>query len=670
MMRLDPFSPRVSLKARLILNYLVVLGAGGLATSLVGSWIVSSTIMMQARRSVNHDLAAARTLYNYELETMKLTVRFAASRSAIQAGLSGGEPGPLIASLDSLRGDAGFDFLGVTDRNGRVRVRSTQPHSVGDDVSSIGVVRAALSGDVAAATEILSAEALAREGPALREKAYIRLVPTPKARPSGKQDETSGMVLIAAAPIRGTDGGIRGSLFGGVLLNRNYKTVDRTWELLFKGEQFEGRDVGTVTIFQDDVRISTNVKTASGQRAVGTRVSDEVYRAVCQRGEVWRDRAFVVSDWYISAYEPIRDYDGDVVGILYVGLLEQAFTSIRNRVILSFFGIATLGFILIIAITYYEISSITRPVGEMVAATRDIAAGRFDLEVQRSSTGEIALLAESFNTMLHSLRQMKADLEEWARTLEQKVKDRTDELVAMQTQVVQSQRLASLGQLAAGVAHEINNPLGGIMALTGLSLEDLKEDDPCRENLEEVLRQAQRCRDIVKGLLDFSRQSKVNTEPVDVNRVLSDTLSLLGRQAMFFNIEVVKDLDPDLPPVMADRSQLQQVFVNILVNAAHAMSERGTVNVVTRAAGPTFLEIEFSDTGCGIPPAKIDQIFDPFFTTKDADQGTGLGLSIAYGIVASHGGTISVASEAGRGSTFTVRLPLASAPPPLEKAVE
>ncbi len=664
-MPFSAFSPRLSLKARLILNYLVILGAGGLATSLVGSWIVSSTIMMQARRSVNHDLAAARTLYDHELETLRLTVRFAASGTGIQRGLSGGERAALFAPLDSLRKDAGFDFLGVTDRNGRVLVRSTQRHSAGDDVSWIGVVGAALSGRAAAATEILSAEALAKEDPALRDRAYLRFVPTPKARPISKQEETSGMVLIAAAPVLGEDGSVLGSLFGGVLLNRNFKIVDRTWELMFRGEQFEGRDVGTVTIFQNDVRISTNVTTASGERAVGTLVSDEVYQAVCQRGESWRDRAFVVSDWYISGYEPIRNYRGDVVGILYVGVLEQAFTSTRDRVILSFFGIATLGFILIIAITYYEISRITRPVGEMVAATRHIAAGRFNHEVQPSSTGEIALLAESFNTMLHSLRQMKADLEEWARTLEQKVKERTDELVAMQAQVVQSQRLASLGQLSAGVAHEINNPLGAVMALTWLCLEDLKKDDPNRENLEEVLRQAERCRDIVKGLLDFSRQSTVNTEPVEVNRVLNDTLSLLGRQAMFFNIEVVRDLDPDLPPVMADRSQLQQVFVNILVNAAHAMNEKGTVTVVTRAAGTHFLEIQISDTGCGIPTGKIDQIFDPFFTTKDADQGTGLGLSIAYGIVASHGGTISVASEAGHGSTFTVRLPLAS-PVPLD----
>ena len=263
--------------------------------------------------------------------------------------------------------------------------------------------------------------------------------------------------------------------------------------------------------------------------------------------------------------------------------------------------------------------------------------------------------------MLQSLRQMRGDLEEWGRTLEEKVRQRTEELVAMQARVAQSERLASLGMLAAGVAHEVNNPLGGILALTALTVEDMRDNDPNRENLEEVIRQTERCRDIVKGLLEFSRQSKSNTELVDLNKVLEDTLSLVTKQALFFNINLVQNLAPDLPRVMADGSQFQQVFMNILMNAVQAMDERGTITVVTRHLVPEkCVEVAISDTGHGILPEQIDRIFDPFFTTKASGQGTGLGLSIAYGIVTTHRGTISVQSEVGKGSTLTIRMPIAA----------
>ena len=172
----------------------------------------------------------------------------------------------------------------------------------------------------------------------------------------------------------------------------------------------------------------------------------------------------------------------------------------------------------------------------MVAATRNIAAGRFDQGVRATAHGEIAQLAESFNTMLKSLRRMKADLEEWGQTLEEKVEERTEELVAMQARVAQSERLASLGMLAAGVAHEINNPLGGILSLTALALEDLSEEDPNRENLEEVVRQSERCREIVRGLLEFSHQSETGTERLDINETIEDMLGLIGTQAEIFNV--------------------------------------------------------------------------------------------------------------------------------------
>ncbi|MGB7723263.1 MAG: cache domain-containing protein [Bryobacteraceae bacterium] len=626
LMRFSFGSRRLSLKARLISSYLVILGIGGLATSLVGSWIVSSTIMTQARRAVDHDFATARTVYDQQLQALKLPVEFVASGTTVQQYLATGDRRSLAAYLERIRHDAGFDFLTLADARGGVVLRVSQPGRALDDASSIGIVKAALSGKVAAGTEILPA----------------------------------GLTLMAAAPVEAAGGQIQGVLYGGLLLTGNFAIVDRVRELLFRGDPFRDVDSGAVTIFQNDLRISTSVRTAAGRRAVGSRAPAEVCDAVLKRGEAWRGRAFVVKDWLISEYDPIRDYAGNVVGMLSVGILENTYTAIRNRVVLSFFGIAVGGFLLIIGITYYMIGNITRPIGEMVAATHNIIAGRFDQEVQSDSPTEIALLAESFNAMLQSLRQMRGDLEEWGRTLEEKVRQRTEELVAMQARVAQSERLASLGMLAAGVAHEINNPLGGILALTGLSVEDMRDDDPNRENLEEVIRQTERCRDIVKGLLEFSRQSKSNIQLVDLNKVLEDTLFLVTKQALFFNINLVQNLAPDLPLVMADGSQFQQVFMNIIMNGVQAMDERGAITIVSRHLKPEkCVEVAISDTGHGIPPEQIDRIFDPFFTTKASGKGTGLGLSIAYGIVTTHRGTISVRSEVGKGSTFTIRMPTA-----------
>jgi len=647
-----PFRTR-SLKAKLILSYLVILGAGGLLTSLVGSWIVSTTIMAQAQRTAEHDLATARTIYEGELAALRHAVALAGPAIRLEAARG---PPELRLRLAATLAEAQCDFLTLTDATGRVRVRVGGRDATGDDVTDLAVVQAALAGRVAAGAALLSTAQLAREDSALARQARIPTVPTPLAAPDTTTVLGEGLLLMAAAPVLDEAGRVAGTLYAGRLLSGRFDLVDTVWTLLYQGERYRREDVGTVTIFQRDVRIATTVRDDRGDRAVGTRVSAPVREAVLERGLPWRDRAFVVDDWYIAAYDPIRALDGDIVGILYVGVLEQAYASIRDRVILSFFAIASIGFLVIIGITYVMISNITRPIGDMVAATHRIAAGRLDQEIQAVGQGELTLLAHSFNGMLASLRTMRADLEDWGRTLEEKVRQRTEEVTAMQVRVAQSERLASLGMLAAGVAHEVNNPLGGILALTALTLEDLPADHPNRRNLEVVVQQTERCRDIVKGLLDFSRQSDVSMEELQINDVLDQTLELIARQSAFFNVRIERAWADGLPPISGDRSQLQQVFLNILVNAVQAMGERGVITIRT-AVRNAEVEVAIADTGCGIPGDVIDRIFDPFFTTREGGRGTGLGLAIAYGIVTRHRGHIHVQSAVGKGTTFTIRLP-------------
>ncbi len=228
-----------------------------------------------------------------------------------------------------------------------------------------------------------------------------------------------------------------------------------------------------------------------------------------------------------------------------------------------------------------------------------------------------------------------------------------------QLQLLQSEKLASLGKLAAGVAHEINNPLGGILIFSKMLLEDLPPDDSRREDLLRISDEASRCKEIVKGLLEFARQTSYKMEPTDLNRALIQGIFLLENQALFHNIRIIKELDPNLPSIMANASQLNQVFMNIILNAAEAMEGQGTLTVTTGlGAEKNTVLVEFIDTGCGIKEEHLTRIFDPFFTTKEVGKGTGLGLSMCYGIVEKHHGRIGVKSKEGEGSTFTIELPI------------
>lgn len=233
------------------------------------------------------------------------------------------------------------------------------------------------------------------------------------------------------------------------------------------------------------------------------------------------------------------------------------------------------------------------------------------------------------------------------------------ELRETQLQLLQSEKMASLGKLAAGVAHEINNPLGGILIFSKMLLEDLSPNDPRTEDLERICQEATRCKEIVKGLLEFARQTSYKMEPTDLNRALQQGISLLENQALFHNIRIVKELDPNLPLIIANSSQLNQVFMNIILNAAEAMQGQGTLTIRTQL-GPekNTVLIEFADTGCGIKEEHLSQIFEPFFTTKEVGKGTGLGLAMSYGIIEKHRGRIWVKSKEGEGATFTIELPV------------
>ncbi len=654
-----PLVNRLSLRTKLVFSFLFVVIAGGILSSLIGTELVADTIISQARNKVRHDLDTAGLIYDQSLTRIRDVVQLTASGRSIPDYLESGRLQKLEEFLVKRRREFGLDILTLTDPAGKVLFRTRHPFNHGDDRSGDPLVRRALKGELVASTVIVSREDLQKEGSDLAERAFTLFVPTPKAREVPADRETSGMMLKAAVPVWNDSGRVVGILYGGMLLNRNYQIVDKVRDLLYGQGRYHGKEMGTATIFQGDWRISTNVRDENGDRAIGTRVSKEVYQAVIENGQVWLDRAFVVRDWYITGYEPIRDFTGKIVGILYVGMLEAPYVDLRNKVVYSFFGIGMLGVLLVLLLSFFITTGIIRPLREMVGATRKIADGDLSMELPITSKDEIGQLAESFNHMLVRLQQARGELENYGRVLEEKVEQRSQQLRKIQAQLMQSEKLASLGRLASGVAHEINSPLTGILTFSHLLMRRLKDNPELQKELELIVRETTRVSTIVRGLLDFARESRPQKRPCNINELILQTLSLVERQSVFQNIRIEKSLDPQVPILLVDANQIQQVFMNILLNAADAMPEGGALAISSRLLpGNSFAEVKFSDTGCGVPEENLGRIFDPFFTTKAEKKGTGLGLAVSYGIIERHRGRIEAQSEVGRGTTFTINLPL------------
>ncbi len=647
------------LRVKFILSFLAVISFGGIVSLIFGTRLEHRTIFSLAQAKVRHDLASAWTVYNEKLNDIRDIVRLNASRDAIQRALMSRDRETLCRLLSRVQREFALDILTITDETGTVVARASHPESFGDDQSQDPLVSRAFSHEVVTATEIVPRAELLKEGEDLAERAYLELIPTPKAAPRTEAREENGMMLKAAAPVLADDGQLLGALYGGILLNRNYEIVDRVKDIVFKGEKYKDKEIGTVTIFQSDLRISTNVTDEAGRRAIGTRVSREVYEAVLIRGQPWIGRAFVVNHWYITAYEPIRNISRDIIGMLYVGMLEKPYIDLRNNVMLTFAGIAGLCVVILLILLSVITSSIINPLQRMVLATQKIAQGDLNHKVGIDFKDEIGKLAQSFNQMTENLKAANENLIQWGKTLEKRVEERTRELREMQDFLIQSEKLASLGKIAAGIAHEINNPLTSILINTHLMLEKLNKREGFYENLNLIAEETSRCTQIVKGLLEFARQSPPQKVFTDINDLIDRTTQLLENQASFQNIRIIKELDRTLPLLKLDRSKIQQVFWNLMVNACEAMPKGGQLSISTRASSDKkFIEVRFIDTGVGIPKENIHKLFDPFFTTKTT--GTGLGLAISYGIIQQHQGWIEVKSEPGQGTMFMVSFPVES----------
>jgi len=309
-----------------------------------------------------------------------------------------------------------------------------------------------------------------------------------------------------------------------------------------------------------------------------------------------------------------------------------------------------------IGITFFTHRLVNRPVKNLLKQTQRIAQGDLDSFVRTGgSHDEMGDLSNAFNQMTASLKIARADLEEWAENLEAKVDARTSEIKQMQMQLIRSEKLASLGTLVAGIAHEINNPLTGLLMFANLIKINPHLTEAINNDVDVIINEAERCAKIVRGLLDFAHESIPQKKSASLSKIMEATLALIGCQSCFQNIDIIQDYQSDLPLISVDENQIQQVFINMLLNAAQSISASGSIYIKTYTEGDEYICLQITDTGAGIREEDMGKVFDPFFTTK-GEKGTGLGLSVSHGIIKRHGGIIEVQSKVNKGTVLTIKL--------------
>lgn len=606
---------------------------------------------------VNTDLSVSQNIFRRIQKDYLTQLEAFAESQAFQQSL---KTPKIQAQLQQFQQQQGFSYLAL------VTPHQTAKQSL--------LWQQAQQGKAVSGVEIFSHQELKQLDEGLAQVVRLPLLDTQYARPTDRSVEDQGMMVRVLYPLKDQQQNVKAILDAGVLLNGNFELVDAIRDLVYGEGSLPIGSLGTVTIFLDDVRISTNVPLKAGERALGTRVSSAVHERVMMQGENWINRAFVVNDWYISGYTPILDSAGQRIGILYAGFLEKPFREDFWNTLLVLLGLLLLVVIGSTLLTIHGAHSIFQPLERMSDVIQATRQGKTKRVGQVKSRDEIAELAHELDAMLDLLQQQKQAIEQSALELEHKVEQRTLELkeknqdlsrtiqVLRQTrnQLVTAEKLAAMGELTAGVAHEINNPVAVILGNTDMLAMILGQDaEPVQQEIDLIIEQVERIREIIDNLLQYARPNELTDELdwVDVNEVVEQTFKLIAHlsKTKFFQLEKQCQATQ---LVKINPHELQQVLINLLRNAIHAIPEQGgVIRITTRNRRLSGVALTVEDNGVGIPEANLNKIFNPFFTTKrkQGEEGTGLGLSLSYGLVHRYGGDISVESQTGE-TVFTVRL--------------
>ena len=658
--RLEPPSRR-SIRVRLLLLALLPLGVVlPLLVAVLAIWGGDYLDRLLSTK-VQADLAVAHGYYERVADGVGGSVESLAGSARLVGVLGLPEAERQVVMevlLAEVRQGQRLDFLHFFDVD-----RSKQ------EAAGWPVIKAALLGGARTETEVISALQLRKFDPQLADLALTPLIVTANATPDQRQVEDRGLVIHSAASVRDATGRLLGVLIGGVLLNKNLAFIDRLNEIVYPAGALPFGSAGTATLFLGDVRVATNVRLFEGGRAIGTRVSAAVHAAVLDEGRTWLDRAFVVKDWYVSAYEPLLDSRGQRIGMLYVGFLEGPFALARQQAFAMVVGLFALamGVAAIFAVLWAR--RVFQPIERMHTTMHAIEQGDADARVGVvKSQDELGVVAAHFDQLLDRLQAQTASLKRWGESLDAKVAERTAELEramadlrAAQSQLVMSEKMAAIGQLTAGVAHEINNPVAVILGnldvlrdILGLAAE------PVAPEIRLIHEQVHRIRLIVTKLLQFARpQDYVGyLEPVAPAPLIQDSLVLVGHLLKKGNIVIKQHFD-STRHILCNRNELQQVLINLMVNAIQAMPDGGVLTLAAEdwdeADMPLGLRLVVTDSGPGISDADRERLFKPFFTAGKPG-GTGLGLWVSQSLVERYGGRISVDSKPGCGTRFAVWL--------------
>ncbi len=700
----------------LVLVFVPLLLLTGTVIFLTAYWSTTYTNKLLINK-VNTDLNVTRDVFQRIERDRQRSLAALSKSSLFLHHLKSDNTNSMQVLLQNQSIEADFDFINILSPDGNQRLEADGWHSwklkpsplsekmFEATASTDSALQAKESTDrrpdAAAGIEIYTSEFWSLQSAELARKIVFPLIDTPFATPSTRTVEDRAMVIRVLQRVRDSNAETLAILEGGLLLNRNYDFVDHIRDLVYGPGSLAEGSRGTVTVFLDDVRITTNVPGNDQSRALGTRVSVEVREAVLDNGTPWIDRAFVVHDWYISAYEPIVDVNKDRVGMLYAGYLEAPYKSDLNKAIMLLSGVVIAGCLLALVTSTLGAKTIFKPVESIAQVVRATAAGKRMRIGQLGSNDEISELANQFDSMLDTLEQHSARIEADAHELEHKVEQRTLELRAKNArleeaievlkktkqQLAMAEKLAAVGQLTAGVAHEINNPTAVILGNMDILIDEIgdKRRD-VKVEIDLIIEQVYRIRSITDRLLQYSRPSADSSSPelltqasfIDsdiefydsqvyvekeassfcVNHLIEDCLILVQHELADKTISLNMELS-EVPNVLFNEQELKQVVVNLVSNAIQAVKHGGCISIRTNVTNDNQVKLEIEDNGVGIEEANLQKVFDPFFTSGK-EGGTGLGLSVSYGIVRRYGGAIEVESTLGEGALFRLLLPLAS----------
>ena len=651
---------------RIFLNFVLVIALFGVLGAVLSAVLINRTTLDEAQRRVSLDLRSAWDVLHNEMDRLQLFVTVLSTGKRVDDAFAIPDSPANRVALEQVRRQCGLDFLALTDSKGQVLVRSLEPYKTGDILSNDPFVSGALKGETRKGLALLSQQRLRDEGGNLEERAFMVFEPTPKSKVRAKTSESAGMALVAAAPVLDEGGKVIGALYAGLLLNRNHGLVDKIRSIVFENKTYQGQPLGTVTIFQWDCRVATNVILANGNRAIGTRVSEEVYDKVLENGLNWYDRAFVVKDWYLSAYDPIHDIHGKVVGILYVGVLAKQYDDLKWDLWKLYGAISGGVGIFVLAIGLIFARRLTGSISRLAEAAGKIGSGNLDLNVKEpKADDEVKDLTQAFNLMTASLKERDEKLRTTYSALEQSNKSLEE---------MNRNYLDMLGF----VSHELKNTLGVIYtsarALDAGIVGTLSDAQAAlARNIAKSIDGAVR---MTRNYLDLARIEKGEL------RVIPKVMEMIG--------EIIDPLLEELKPVIdqqgvtiekrlpgaivlkGDTALLKIAYRNLLDNALKYGRKGGRIRLGFEEKNGA-LHFEVWNEGKGLTAEQIARLFEKFVRFEshaEATRSTGLGLFITREIIMKHKGEILAESEPGQWMRFRFTLPLATPTHGLEEKGE